>query len=79
MWKTPLVWKAEPGTALDSAFSAQIGTLITYHVELEPMATRPTLRSAIGAVVSNGSTSDYTSRWSKPCRHVSGIARAVAT
>ena len=32
MPKKPLVWKAEPGTALDSAFSAQIGTLITYHV-----------------------------------------------
>ena len=30
--KKPLVWKAEPGTALDSAFGAQIGTLITYHV-----------------------------------------------
>ena len=32
MPKKPLVWKAEPGTALDSAFSAQLGTLITYHV-----------------------------------------------
>ena len=32
MPKKPLVWKAEPGTAPDSAFSAQIGTLITYHV-----------------------------------------------
>ena len=27
MLKTPLVWKAEPG----SAFSAQLGNLITYH------------------------------------------------
>jgi hypothetical protein len=26
------VWKAEPGTTLDSAFSAQLDTLITYHV-----------------------------------------------
>src|SRR6516165_6690880 len=32
MPKKPLVWKAEPGTALDSAFSAQFGNLITYHV-----------------------------------------------
>ena len=32
MPKKPLVWKAEPGTAPDSAFSAQIGILITYHV-----------------------------------------------
>ena len=32
MWKTPLVWKAELGTAPDSAFSAQLGNLITYHV-----------------------------------------------
>jgi len=32
MPKTPLVWKAEPGSALDSAFSAQLGNLITYHV-----------------------------------------------
>ena len=32
MSKTALVWKAEPGTALDSAFSAQFGNLITYHV-----------------------------------------------
>jgi hypothetical protein len=27
MLKTPLVWKAEPG----SAFSAQLGSFITYH------------------------------------------------
>jgi hypothetical protein len=27
MLKTPLIWKAEPG----SAFSAQLGNLITYH------------------------------------------------
>ena len=32
MWKTPLVWKAELGTAPDSAFSAQLGNLITYHI-----------------------------------------------
>jgi hypothetical protein len=32
MWKTPLVWKAELGTAPDSAFRAQLGNLITYHV-----------------------------------------------
>jgi hypothetical protein len=35
MWKMPkkpLVWKAEPGTAPDNAFRAQLGTLITYHV-----------------------------------------------
>ena len=32
MPKKPLVWKAEPGTALDSAFSAQFGNLITYNV-----------------------------------------------
>ena len=32
MSKAPLVWKAELGTALDSAFRAQLGTLITYHV-----------------------------------------------
>jgi len=32
MWKAPLVWKAEPGTAPDSAFRAQFGNLITYHV-----------------------------------------------
>jgi hypothetical protein len=31
MPKKPLVWKAEPGTTLDSAFSAQIGTHITHH------------------------------------------------
>ena len=31
MPKKPLVWKAEPGTALDSAFSAQLGNVI-YHV-----------------------------------------------
>ena len=32
MPKKPLVWKAEPDTTLDSAFSAQLGSLITYHV-----------------------------------------------
>jgi len=32
MSKAPLVWKAELGTAPDSAFSAQLGNLITYHV-----------------------------------------------
>ena len=32
MWKKPLAWKAEPGSAPDSAFSAQLGNLITYHV-----------------------------------------------
>jgi hypothetical protein len=32
MPKKPLVWKAEPGTAPDSAFSAHFGNLITYHV-----------------------------------------------
>jgi hypothetical protein len=31
MWKKHLVWKAEPGSAPDSAFSAQLGNLITYH------------------------------------------------
>ena len=31
MWKKPLVWKAEPGSAPDSAFSAQLGNLITYY------------------------------------------------
>jgi hypothetical protein len=28
---TPLVWKAEPGTARSSAFTAHLGRLITYH------------------------------------------------
>jgi hypothetical protein len=28
----PLVWKAELGVALNVAFSAQLGRLITYHV-----------------------------------------------
>jgi hypothetical protein len=32
MPKKPLVWKAEPDTAPDSAFNAQLGD-ITYHVE----------------------------------------------
>ena len=32
MSKAPLVWKAELGTAPDSAFSAKLGNLITYHV-----------------------------------------------
>ena len=36
MPKKPLVWKAEPGTALDTAFSAQIGALTTYHVVTRP-------------------------------------------
>ena len=31
MSKTPFMWKAEPGSALDSAFSAQLGNVI-YHV-----------------------------------------------
>ena len=31
MWKKPLRWKAEPGSAPDSAFSAQLGKLITYY------------------------------------------------
>jgi hypothetical protein len=31
MWKKPLVWKADPGSSPDSAFSAQLGNLITYH------------------------------------------------
>jgi hypothetical protein len=31
MPKKPLVWKAEPGTALDRAFSAQLGD-VTYYV-----------------------------------------------
>ena len=30
MWKKPLAWKAEPGSAPDSAFSAQLN-LITYY------------------------------------------------
>jgi hypothetical protein len=29
---TPFMWKAEPGTAPDSAFSTELGNLITYHV-----------------------------------------------
>jgi hypothetical protein len=32
MSKTPLMWKAELTAAPDSAFSAQFGNLITYHV-----------------------------------------------
>ena len=32
MPKKPLVWKAEPGTAPDSTFNAELGD-ITYHVE----------------------------------------------
>ena len=32
MSKTPFIWKAEPGTAPDSAFNTQLGD-ITYHVE----------------------------------------------
>ena len=36
MPKKPLVWKAEPGTVLDTAFSAQIGALTTYHVVTRP-------------------------------------------
>ena len=35
MSKAPLVWKAELGTAPDSAFSARLGNLITYHVVSE--------------------------------------------
>ena len=31
MRKEPLVWKADPGSSPDSAFSAQLGNLITYH------------------------------------------------
>jgi hypothetical protein len=31
MSKTPFMWKAEPGSTLDSAFSAQLGNVI-YHV-----------------------------------------------
>jgi hypothetical protein len=31
MRKMPLTWKAEPGSAPDSAFSAQLGKLITYY------------------------------------------------
>jgi hypothetical protein len=31
MSKTPFLWKAEPGTAPDSAFRAQLGG-VTYHV-----------------------------------------------
>ena len=31
MQKEPLVWKADPGSSPDSAFSAQLGNLITYH------------------------------------------------
>ena len=35
MWKTPLVWKAELCAARNSAFRAQLGNLITYHVASE--------------------------------------------
>jgi hypothetical protein len=31
MWKKPLAWKAEPGSVPNSAFSAQLGNLITYY------------------------------------------------
>ena len=31
MRKMPLTWKPEPGSAPDSAFSAQLGKLITYY------------------------------------------------
>ena len=31
MWKKPLAWKAEPGSAPNSAFRAQLGNLITYY------------------------------------------------
>ena len=31
MRKMPLTWKPEPGSAPDSAFSAQLGNLITYY------------------------------------------------
>ena len=31
MWKKPLLWKAELGSAPGRAFSAQLGTLITYY------------------------------------------------
>ena len=31
MEKKPLAWKAKPGSAPDSAFSAQLGNLITYY------------------------------------------------
>jgi hypothetical protein len=32
MWKAPLVWKAELRGAPNGAFSAQLGSLVTYHV-----------------------------------------------
>jgi hypothetical protein len=32
MWKMPLPWKAELCVARNSAFRAQLGNLITYHV-----------------------------------------------
>jgi hypothetical protein len=51
MWKTPLVWKAEPGSAPDSAFTAQLGNLITYYAKPEPTITRPTLSCAVRVVV----------------------------
>ena len=35
MWKTPLPWKAELCVARNSAFRAQLGNLITYHVVSE--------------------------------------------
>ena len=35
MWKTPLPWKAELCIARNSAFRAQLGNLITYHVVSE--------------------------------------------
>ena len=31
MSKTPFMWKADPGSTLDSAFSARLGNVI-YHV-----------------------------------------------